>query len=71
VEYGTTNPLTIMLQRNGLSREASTYIKTHREYVAQINGEYVLKNSLLSCQSKSIQREAKEVKYNIPELFID
>lgn len=23
------------------------------------------------CQSKSIQREAKEVKYNIPELFID
>ncbi|WP_207856971.1 DEAD/DEAH box helicase [Lucifera butyrica] len=71
VEYGTTNPLTIMLQRNGFSREASTYIKTHREYVAQINGEYVLKNSLLACQSKSIQREAKEVKYNIPELFID
>lgn len=71
VEYGTINPLTIMLQRNGFSREASTYIKTHREYVAQINGEYVLKNSLLSCQSKSIQREAKEVKYNIPELFID
>ncbi len=71
VEYGTTNPLTIMLQRNGFSREASTYIKTHREYVAQINGEYALKNSLLACQSKSIQREAKEVKYNIPELFID
>ncbi|XEQ97798.1 hypothetical protein SPX_26620 [Sporomusa paucivorans] len=71
VEYGTTNPLTIMLQRNGFSREASTYIKTHREYVTQINSEYVLKNSLLVCQSKSVQREAKEVKYNIPELFID
>lgn len=71
VEYGTTNPLTILLQRNGFSREASTYIKTHREYVTQIDGVYVLKNSLLTCQSSSVQREAKEVKYNIPDLFVD
>ena len=27
VEYGSTNPLTILLQRNGFSRETSTYIK--------------------------------------------
>jgi hypothetical protein len=71
VEYGTTNPLTIMLQRNGFSREVSTYVKTHREYVTQIDGVYVLKNNLLNCQSKSVQREANEVKYNIPELFVD
>lgn len=71
VEYGTTNPLTILLQRNGFSREASTYIKTHREYVTQKEGTYVLKNSLLTCQSKSVQREVKEVKYNIPDLFVD
>ena len=34
VEYGTTNPLTIMLQRSGFSRETSTYIKKNKdEYV--------------------------------------
>ena len=27
VEYGTTNPLTILLQRSGFSRETSTYIR--------------------------------------------
>ncbi|HAE43615.1 MAG TPA: helicase, partial [Clostridiales bacterium] len=31
VEYGTTNPLSITLQRNGFSRETSTYIKRHRD----------------------------------------
>ena len=34
VEYGTTNPLSIFLQRNGFSRETSTYIRQYRaEYV--------------------------------------
>lgn len=28
VEFGTTNPLTILLQRNGFSRESATFIKT-------------------------------------------
>jgi len=36
VEYGTTNPLSIILQRNGFSRETSTYIRKHRnEYVSR------------------------------------
>jgi hypothetical protein len=35
VEYGTTNPLSIMLQKCGFSRETSDYIKNHRrEYEA-------------------------------------
>lgn len=34
VEFGTTNPLTILLQRNGFSRESATFIKKHKnEYV--------------------------------------
>ena len=35
VEYGTTNPMSILLQQCGFTREASTYIKDHR-------GEYVV-----------------------------
>ncbi len=71
VEYGTINPLTIFLQRNGFSREASTYIKQHLEYIANVNGEYKIKSSLLECPSKSVCKEAEEVKYNTPELFVD
>ncbi len=70
VEYGTTNPLTIFLQRNGFSREASTYIKQHLEYITEVNGEYKVKTELLDCSSKSVCKEATEIKYNIPELFI-
>ena len=71
VEYGTTNPLTIFLQRNGFSREASTYIKQHLEYITEVNGEYKVKTELLDCPSKSVCKEAAEIKYNIPELFIE
>jgi len=69
VEYGTMNPLTIFLQRNGFSREASTYVKQHLEYITLINGEYKVKDALLKCPSKAVCKEAAEIKYNIPELF--
>jgi superfamily II DNA or RNA helicase len=71
VEYGTTNPLTIMLQRNGLSRETSTYIKKHREYLLEINGAYKIRSSILTCENTAVQKEATEIKYNIPELFVE
>lgn len=70
VEYGTTDSLTIFLQRNGFSREASTYIKQHLEYISEIDGEYKVKAELLNCTNKSVCKEAAEIKYNIPELFI-
>ena len=69
VEYGTTNPLTIFLQRNGFSREAATYIKKHPEYIEQIDSEYKVKSSILNCQSRLVCKEAAEIRYNIPELF--
>ena len=73
VEYGTTNPLTILLQRNGFSRETATYIKTHKQdYVSNTkNNGIQLKNTLLECGSLSVRREVSEIKYNIPQLFID
>lgn len=71
VEYGTKHPLTIMLQRNGFSRETSTYIKDHRnEYVVSIDDELKLKDKLLSCTNKSVAKEASEIRYNIPDLFV-
>lgn len=70
VEYGTTNALTIFLQRNGFSREAASYIRHHLEYIAEVGGEYKVKSAILECPSKFVCKEAKEVKYNIPELFI-
>ena len=70
VEYGTTDELSIFLQRNGFTREAATYIKKHRGHIARINEEYKIKGTLLSCGSKSVRKEAEEIKYNIPELFI-
>ena len=65
------NPFTIFLQRNGFSRETSTYIKQHPEYITKVNGEYKVKNILLNCPSKSVCKEATEIKYNIPELFVE
>ena len=73
VEYGTMNPLTIMLQRNGFSRETATYIKEHRtEYVVHPEGgEPQLRRSLLNCTNESVRTEVADIVFNIPELFID
>ena len=73
VEYGTTNPITILLQRNGFSREVSTYIRSHRdEYIIEsVNGEWHLSQTLLECPNTNARSEALSVKYNMPELFID
>lgn len=74
VEFGTTNPLTILLQRNGFSRESATYIRNHKdEYVVHdgSGGELKLKSSLLTCGNTSIMTEAASIKFNVPGLFID
>ena len=71
VEYGTTNPVTIMLQRNGFTRETSTYIRQHKEYLKEINGEYKVIKAILNCSKVSVVKEAMEIMFNIPELFID
>lgn len=73
VEYGTTNPLSILLQRNGFSRETSTYIKQHREEYVIItsNREIKLRRSLAQSGNRSVRKEVSDIHYNIPELFID
>lgn len=73
VEYGTSNPLSIMLQRNGFSREAALYIKENKgTYVTIENGVAKLKRTIVTeCPKESVRAEVAEIIYNAPELFID
>ncbi len=73
IEYGTTNPLTILLQRSGFSRETSTYIRQHRdEYVVMTQGgEVKLRRSLLQSRDVGATRESADIQYNMPEIFVN
>lgn len=72
VEYGTCNDLRITLQRSGFSREASSYIRQNAsEYIVLVDGEPKVKLSLLECKNAMVRHEAEEIRYNVPELFIE
>ena len=72
VEYGSTNPLTIFFQRNGLTRETADYIREHKdEFVVKNDYCYKLKKSLKECKKQSVSDEIKDIMFNVPELFID
>ena len=71
VEYGSVNPLTIMLQRNGFSREAATYITDNRnKYVKDTLDGQRLRRSLLDCEKTTVQREAQPIEISMPELYL-
>lgn len=73
VEYGTTNPLTILLQRNGFSRESARFIKENPEYVVKdgSTGRLKLKASLSKCRRTSVENEVEYIRQNIPGIFVD
>lgn len=73
IEYGKTNPITILLRRNGFSREVLTYVRSHKEeYIIEgANGKWHLSQTLLKCPNTNTRAEAFSVKYNMPELSID
>ena len=60
VEYGTTNP------------EAAAYITEKRsQYITfDDNDQLRLKPALLECENLSIRREAEQVQYNSPEIYL-
>lgn len=76
VEYGTTNPLTIYLQRYGYSREASSYIIRHKEDFVRFDirtptAPFVLiYDKLLACNDDSTRSETPDIYTNVPELFV-
>lgn len=73
VEYGTTNPEAVWLQRNGFTREAAAYITEKRsQYITFDNNDQLrLKPALLECENRSIRREAEQVQYNSPEIYLE
>lgn len=74
VEYGTTNKLTIFLQRVGFTRDSATYLesaKNKAKYIVILDGEIKVRKAVLSCGNESVEMEAHEIQFNMPELFID
>ena len=69
VEYGTTNEITVFLQRNGFSRESANYIKDHPEYISRTETGLKLRCSLLNCNNNDARDEAELILLNRPQLF--
>lgn len=71
VEFGTTNPLTILLQRSGFTRESARYIKEHREYVIRdgSTGDLKLSPALAQCDNTDVRSEVIYIRQNSPEIF--
>lgn len=74
VEYGTTNALTIFLQRVGFTRDSATFLEQPRnraKYIEMIDGEIRVKKSALTCGNASVEIDANEIQFNMHELFVD
>ena len=74
VEYGTTNKLTIFLQRVGFTRDSATFLEQARnrsKYIDIVDGEIRVKKSAMNCGNASVEIDANEIQFNMPELFID
>jgi hypothetical protein len=73
VEYGTTNLLSITLQRSGFTRETALYVKSHKsKYVVELPEQEIrIRRSLRDCESESIRQNVDEIILNLPELFVD
>lgn len=72
VEYGTTNEVTIQLQRYGFSRESASYIKAHSQYyIVDTEGNVRIKNALENCGDNEVVQQIPDIRFNTPELFID
>lgn len=69
VEYGTTNEITVFLQRNGFSRESANYIKDHPEYIFRADEGLKLRRTLLKCKNNDARTEAELIALNRPKLF--
>ena len=72
VEYGTTNEVTIQLQRYGFSRESATYIKVHPQYfTVDGEGNVHVKNDLENCGDNEVVQQIPDIRFNTPELFVE
>ncbi|MBQ7643815.1 MAG: DEAD/DEAH box helicase [Spirochaetales bacterium] len=72
VEYGTTNKLTIFLQRCGFSRESADHIRRNQSlYLVLVDGEYRLRRTMLESNNYGVRTETESIVFNMPDLFVD
>lgn len=70
VEYGTTNPHTILLQRYGFTRESATYIRTNiADPFFLVDNTPMLNPILLESSNNNVRKEAREIFFNVPDAF--
>ena len=72
VEYGSTDPTAIWIQRNGFTREAAAYMTAagRNLIIRTEDGKLRIKAELLESENQSVRREAEQIKYNSPEIFV-
>lgn len=72
VEYGTTNQISILLQKCGFTRETSRYIKQNKDTYIVIDANNIMRirRTLQNCERESVRQEAEKVIYNMPEMFV-
>lgn len=74
VEYGTTNELTIFLQRVGFTRDSAKFLELPRnraKYIVFIDGKIYVKRSVMTCGNASVEIDSNEIQFNMPELFVE
>ena len=74
VEYGTTNELTIFLQRVGFTRDSATFLEQPRnraKYIVIENNQIRLRKSTMECGNASVEMDSKEIQFNMKELFTE
>lgn len=68
VEYGSTIPVRIWLQKNGFSRDSAAYIDSNR-YIRVVDGKKLLMKTLFECERLDVRKEAQQVYFNNKSLF--
>src|SRR5574344_287343 len=55
VEFGSTNRLSIFLQRNGYSRDSAIYLINHKsQFIKTNNNSYKIAMEVFSCNNKNV-----------------
>lgn len=73
IEYGTSNKIRIILQKNGYKRESAHYIRLHADkYIRGTENEpRLILRALLESPNELVRIDTEEIRYNVPELFIE
>ena len=70
--FGLTDIQILLMFVKRFYEEIEHYIRSNQdEYVMIVDGNYKLRKSILECGSELVRREAADIIFNLPELFVD